>query len=178
MIITKTQLPAHSILKTNGVKYDYVDSYQGQFLDESRKIEILEIGKSFFSSSPKWIDTLFEFRNKVVGILGLKTSGNEVDRQEMLANFRCEKGEQLGLFRVYEKTTNEIILGEDDKHLNFRVSLFLEEGTSDMKHRILTISTAVTFNHWFGRIYFLPVRPFHSLIVPTMLKGIIHNIEK
>ena len=42
----------------------------------------------------------------------------------------------------------------------------------------LTISTTVEYNNWFGKLYFFPVRPFHKLIVPAMLKGIIKKLEK
>ncbi|MDD2793674.1 MAG: DUF2867 domain-containing protein [Sediminibacterium sp.] len=112
------------------------------------------------------------------GLFGLKTSGKITDRQKMLDNFKCEKGEQLGLFKIFDKTADEIILGEDDKHLNFRVSLFIDKQAEKRTDINLIISTTVKFNNWFGRIYFLPVRPFHKLIVPTMLKGIIKNIEQ
>lgn len=71
---------------------------------------------------------------------------------------------------VIEKNENEIILGEDDKHLDFMISLLLSE---EGKH--LTISTTVIFKNWFGKIYFLPFKPFHKFIVPTMLKALIRN---
>jgi len=178
MTITKTEIPKNSLLKTNNMTYDYIDSFQGQFIDKFQNIGTTEIGKSFFSSGPKWIDKLFEFRNNLVGLFGLKTSGKINDRQKMLKDFKCEKGEQIGLFKVFEKTTDEIVLGEDDKHLNFRVSLFIDKQNDSKTDKKLIISTTVKFNNWFGRLYFLPVRPFHKLIVPTMLKGIIKNIEQ
>ncbi|AYZ35431.1 DUF2867 domain-containing protein [Chryseobacterium indologenes] len=34
-----------------------------------------------------------------------------------------------------------------------------------------------TFHNWTGVLYFLPVRPFHKLIVPAMLKNIIGQLE-
>jgi hypothetical protein len=114
----------------------------------------------------------------LVGLFGLKTSGNVTDRDKILENFKGEKGEQIGLFKVFEKTEDEIILGEDDKHLNFRVSLFIDSQNENKTDKNLIISTTVKFNNWFGRLYFIPVRPFHKLIVPTMLKGIIKNIEQ
>lgn len=160
------------------MNYDYIDSFQGQFIDKFQNIGTTEIGKSFFSSGPKWIDKLFAFRNKLAGLLGLKTSGKITDRQKMLDNFKCEKGEQIGLFKVFDKTDDEIILGEDDKHLNFRVSLFIDKQNENKAGKNLIISTTVKFNNWFGRLYFLPVRPFHKLIVPTMLKEMIKNIEQ
>ena len=178
MIITKTEIPENSLLNTHNMTYDYIDSFQGQFVDKFQKIEITQIGKSFFSSGPKWIDKLFTFRNNLVGLFGLKTSGKISDRQKMLDNFKGEKGERIGLFKVFDKTDDEIILGEDDKHLNFRVSLFIDKQNENKTDKKLIISTTVKFNNWFGRLYFLPVRPFHKLIVPTILKGIIKNIEK
>jgi len=178
MTISKSEIPETSILRTNNMAYDYIDSFQGKFIDKFQNIGTTEIGKSFFASGPKWIDKLFEFRNRLVGIFGLKTSEKITDKQKMLDNFKCEKGEQIGLFKVFDKTDDEIILGEDDKHLNFRVSLFIEKQNRNKTDKKLIVSTTVKFNNWFGRLYFLPVRPFHKLIVPTMLKGIIKNIEQ
>jgi hypothetical protein len=177
MRIVKTTLPNNSILNTSHKKYDYVDSFQGILNDIENNITSVDIGKAFFSSGPKWVGKLFNLRNKIVSVFGLKTSGNIVDRQQQLENFKCEPGEQLGLFKVFNKTGYEVILGEDDKHLNFRVSLFLDNSKTDKTKKDLTISTTVEFNNWFGRLYFLPVRPFHKFIVPTMLKGIIKELE-
>ncbi len=178
MTVKKIELPENSILKKDGKNYDYIDSYQSDFTTTNNNIGITEIGKMFFKSGPKWVGKLFTIRNKIVGLLGLKTAGSINDRQKLLDNFKCEPGEQLGLFKVFSKTNNEIILGEDDKHLNFRVSLFLDQRLNETNKKTLSISTTVEFNNWFGRIYFLPVRPFHKLIVPTMLKGIIKELEK
>ena len=52
-----------------------------------------------------------------------------------------------------------------------------QSNKTDNTKKDLTISTTVEFNNWFGRLYFLPVRPFHKIIVPTMLKGIIKELE-
>lgn len=177
MSISKSTLPVDSILMSGENQYDYIDSYQG-FFRNKKNITSTEIGKAFFMSGPKWIEKLFDFRNKIVGFFGLKISGKISQRQHMLDNFKAEKGEQIGLFKVFDKTENEIILGEDDKHLNFRVSLLLEKQDSEEKKNKIIISTTVKFNNSFGRLYFLPVKPFHKLIVPTMLKAIIKNIEQ
>lgn len=178
MKILKTTLPNNSILNTSHKEYDYVDSFQGVLNDNENKFTSADIGKAFFSSGPKWVGKLFTLRNIVVSIFGLKTSGDITYRENQLENFKCELGEQLGLFKVFAKTENEIILGGDDKHLNFRVSLFLNKKTKETKKKDLIVSTTVEFNNWFGRLYFLPVRPFHKLIVPTMLKGMIRELEK
>ncbi len=178
MTIIKATLPKSSILNTDQKKYDYVDSFRGVLNDDKNKFSTVDIGKAFFSSGPKWVGKLFALRNRIVSIFGLKTPDNVGDLQNKLDNFKCEPGEQLGLFKVFDKRENEIVLGEDDKHLNFRVSLFVEQLHGNEQKKALTITTTVVFNNWFGRLYFLPVRPFHKLIVPTMLKGIIRELEK
>lgn len=178
MNILKVELPKKSLLNTSSEKHDFADSFQAALHDPDRKITSTDIGKSFFTSSPKWVEKLFTFRNKIVSLFGLKTSGKIEDRENQLKNFKCDKGERLGLFKVFDKNENEVILGEDDKHLNFRISLFLADHENDPNKKSLTISTTTQFNNWFGRLYFLPVKPFHKVIVPTMLKGIINNLEK
>ncbi|MEB2777714.1 DUF2867 domain-containing protein [Algoriphagus sp. D3-2-R+10] len=178
MRIVKVTLPGNSVLNSSRKEYDFVDSFQGELNDYDDKFNSVDIGKAFFASGPKWVRELFALRNKLVSIVGLKTSGDSSNREKQLKNFECEPGEQLGLFKVFAKNENEVILGEDDRHLNFRVSLFLERKTNEKAKKNLTISTTVEFNNWFGRLYFLPVRPFHKLIVPTMLRGIINELEK
>ena len=177
MTIIKTILPECSILSGNGKRYDYLDSFQGLFVDKEDKLRPIDISKAFLLSSPKWVDRLFKLRNKIAGLFGLKTSGDIVDRQKASDTFKCEPGEQIGLFKVFGRTDDEVVLGEDDKHLNFRVSLFLDKSKDNKIQKRLTISTTVVFNNWLGRLYFLPVRPFHKIIVPTMLRGIIKHLE-
>jgi Protein of unknown function (DUF2867) len=178
MTILKSNLPEQSALNIANKEYDFIDSFVGVVDDENNSINSRKVGKAFFTSSPEWVDKLFILRNKIVSVFGLKTSGETTDRQKLLDNFTCEKGQQLGLFKVFSQTDNEVIIGEDDKHLNFRISLFIENHTTETTKKNLTISTVAEFNNWFGRLYFLPVKPFHKLIAPTMLKGIIKELEK
>ncbi|WP_345324099.1 DUF2867 domain-containing protein [Candidatus Villigracilis proximus] len=117
---------------------------------------------------------LFTLRNKIVSIIGLKTSGSsEAKHKTVLKDFKGEIGQRVCLFKVFDGNENEIILGEDDKHLNFRVSLLL-----DKKENQLHISTIVKIHNWLGKLYFLPVKPFHKLIVPSMMKGMVNQLTK
>ncbi|MBJ6118033.1 DUF2867 domain-containing protein [Pontibacter sp. BT310] len=174
---TSCKIPDKSILKKDSQLFDYSDSYQGSFSDDEGTIDSTRVGILFFSGKSKVTGLLFAIRNKIVGLFGLKTSGQMSDRQKLLNHFKCEPGEQRGLFRVFEKTENEVVLGEDDKHLNFRVSLFLDRISDDTGKKSLTITTTVKYNNLLGRVYFIFVRPFHKLIVPAMLKGMIKRIE-
>lgn len=91
MNIKKVELPDISILKTERNKYDYIDSYQIEFYDKRNNITSTEIGKSFFANGPQWIDKLFAFRNRIVVIFGLKTTGGISDRQKCSINLTVNK---------------------------------------------------------------------------------------
>ncbi len=118
---------------------------------------------------------LFTLRNKMVSIFGLKTSNDSYNRQEILTNFNFEPNERIGLFKVFNKTENELVVGENDKHLDFRISLL--KVSNDVKKKKIIITTTVNYNNWFGKLYFLPVKPFHKLIVPVMLKSLIRALK-
>jgi hypothetical protein len=157
--------------------FHYIDSYQSLFLAKDENIDITMIGRLFVSSGPKWIDSLLIVRNKIVGIFGLKTSGQLPDAQQQLNSYKFEVGEQLNIFKLFERTENELILGENDKHLNFRVSLLLEKLGNGINERKLSLTTTVKYNNLFGRIYFLPVKPIHNIIVKISIKEIIRKLE-
>ena len=173
MIIKKKTLPNKSKLKIVESSFDYMDSFGCAFSDKENKIYFPEISEAFLKSKSKWVSALMKLRNKIVKPLGLKTS-EKVDDKE-IQNLKCEKGKRYGIFKVIDKSENEVILGENDKHLNFRISILLDNPTKDTK--ILTISSIVRFNNWYGRLYFMTIKPFHNIIVPNFLKGILDQIE-
>lgn len=104
---------------------------------------------------PKSVALLMGARNLAMKPFGLKTG--ELD----------ESGENE-VFKPLDRTDSELLVGTDDRHLNFRGNLVteVEEG-----RLTLTIGTVVRFNNRFGRAYFVPVRPMHAhVIVPMMLR--------
>ena len=173
MRVVKVNLPEKSIL--SNMQFDYFDCYQGR-ITNTENITVVDVCKSFFSTAPNWVEQLFFLRNKIVSVFGLKVPNSIKNKKTVLEEFKGNEGEQLGLFKVQERRENEIILGENDKHLNFKVSILLEKLKANNKS--ITISTVVVFNNWFGKLYFFPVKPFHKLIVPIMLKSILKDLEK
>lgn len=168
MKITKTNLPETSLLKN--IPSDYIDSYSADI--NTKPLTIEQVGKSFFLASPEWINGLLLLRDRIVGMFGLKTGTDASNKEKIIANFKCEIGENVALFKVFDKNENEVLFGENDKHLDFRVSLFL-----DRQKDTLTVSTLVKFNNWTGRLYFLPVLPFHKIIVPVIARGIVKRLQ-
>ncbi len=112
---------------------------------------------------------MLHFRNALARPFGLKT---EFDAVPPLNHEILQVGDQVGIFKVFGRTDEEVLMGENDKHLDFRVSVRLEqEGSTQWA----VVSTVVHFKNWFGRLYFTPVKPFHRLIVPAMMRSGLEN---
>lgn len=89
---------------------------------------------------PPWADALLRLRNTLVRPFGLKTG--EPDRP---------------IFPICHETEEEIILGTDDRHLDFRIGLIRQGGR-------IYMSTWVRPHNLWGRAYLRAVMPFHILI--------------
>ncbi|MFN3172162.1 MAG: DUF2867 domain-containing protein [Hyphomicrobiales bacterium] len=116
--------------------------------------------RTIMDSLPGWARGLMGMRDKVVGPLGLKTG------KAMKAGPDVEC---VGFFPVIEKSPQRILLGEDDRHLNFRVAVDLH--TDDTGQRV-RLSTLVKRNNVMGTAYLAAIMPFHKLIAKAMLRSI------
>ena len=147
-VTIRTVIPENSVISNGFDRIDYFDTYCAvkSTGDSAEKIaaEIFKL--------PKWVNGLMNIRNSIAAIFGLKS------------NKKAREG-QTTYFTVIEKNENEIVMGENDKHLNFRVSVFLDRANS-----LIYLTTLVHFNNFLGRAYFFPVKPFHKIIVKSILK--------
>jgi len=164
--IQRTGIPEHSMAKTYFSKPDYADSYRMR-LPDNCYAGIDEVNQKLFSAGPDWGDVLMKIRDAIVGPFGLKTMKDLHPEKE--AGTR----EKAGLFPVIKKTMNEVLMGEEDKHLSFCLSIYLED---DGNARYVTATTIVKYNNWFGRFYFIFVRPVHQLLVPSTMRRNYKNL--
>ncbi len=160
--VTSVPLPTSSSLCNPSAPYDYADSYSAVLPDSS--MTATDAAWEFFGQAPRWVGTLMRMRNSLVSLFGLKTGRGEqsVERRALAP------GQKVGLFRIYSASPTEVILGEDDRHLNFRVSVLVEPGDQGKKN--LVVSTVVHYQNRWGQMYFFFVRPFHRIIVPAMFR--------
>ena len=78
--------------------------------------------------------------------------------------------QQRGIFKVQQRHANEIIIGEDDSHLNFRISILRAGNADDAGAQTVTVSTAVETHNALGRAYMFVVKPFHRIIARSMVQ--------
>ncbi|UZE22069.1 DUF2867 domain-containing protein [Pseudomonas sp. B21-056] len=96
--------------------------------------------------------------------------------RDIVACFSLKTAKQLatlanrvGIFKVYSTNQTEIVLGEDDKHLDFRISILCAEEAEQEGSRQLVFSTVVQCRKRLGRAYILMIAPFHRLVVKASL---------
>jgi hypothetical protein len=116
------------------------------------------------SQQPAWIGWLTDVRDAIVAGFGLKTARH-------LATLSGEgKADRIGIFRVYGRSDTELVLGEDDKHLDFRLSVLCDPPASPTLGGRLTLSTVVHCHNLLGRAYIAVIAPFHRLVVKASLR--------
>ena len=160
--VSKTELPNSSVSKQFIGEVNYVDAYKVELSDSNQTIE--QIYLAIFNHTPKWVNFLMSLRNKIVGLFGLDTGNGETLKEVK----SIAVGDTQGMFKIFEIQPNEVIVGADDKHLDFRASVLKE-------NKMLFMSTLVHYNSTFGKLYFFIVKPFHKVIVKAMLKNAIKN---
>mgnify|MGYP005995435871 CR=1 FL=1 len=143
--VIKTPLPQSSHLWSLVQTGDFIDGYAVR--SDLSPSEAAKIGLSM----PNWTKALMGLRNAIVKPLGLKTDTSDTGPK--------------AIFPITHETSDELILGTDDSHLNFRIAVKRE---GEMIH----MATWVHRNNALGRAYLAVIMPFHVLIVRDCMKRI------
>ncbi|MGE3346735.1 MAG: DUF2867 domain-containing protein [Ramlibacter sp.] len=122
------------------------------------------LARFIFAQQAPWVSGLMKMRDALVSPFGLKTAKQLTAQPEGAASPR------VGIFRIYSKAADEILLGEDDRHLDFRVSVHCSGAAAPGGPRQLTVSTVVHCHNALGRSYILLIAPFHRRVVQSMLE--------
>jgi hypothetical protein len=162
MKVKKSTIPSGSLTE-NYLPTDYSDVY-ACVTDTPKEIIPDDIMINFWTAFPRWINTLFKLRDFLVKFVGLK--GSDSDNVKELE--KCIRaGETYDFVSVPAKSGNETVLLLSDKHLSAYVSLHVE---SKEERKTISAITLVNLKNKLGRVYFFFIRPFHGLIVKTLLK--------
>ncbi|NBB48329.1 DUF2867 domain-containing protein [Rhizobium sp. CRIBSB] len=134
---------------------DWADSYSVRL--DRKDLVPMEVASELMGRAPRWVGVLLKIRNRIVGLFGLKSAELELTDQD-----------RIGGFPVLTHDDRHVLLGFNDKHLDFRIVVAVEaEGNG---HQHISLTTLVKRHNLFGRFYILVVTPFHKLIVKTFLK--------
>ncbi|MFB0633163.1 DUF2867 domain-containing protein [Streptomyces sp. AB3(2024)] len=140
--------------------YDHVDAVA---VDLPPGTNAEGFARLLMSNRPRWTGRLMAVRDRLVAPFGLR-----VQERAPAQDTRIEPGGGKGPFRVLEVREDEILCGDDDKHLDFRAS-FAVRPRADGPGLEGVCTTVVRFNRPVGRLYFRLIEPFHHLIVASMI---------
>lgn len=116
-----------------------------------------------FENQAGWAKALMGMRDAIMSVFGVKTA-SEMQRMPQGSSIA-----RVGFFRIYSKSDKEIVLGEDDSHLDFRLSVLIRHTNVHAPGAELVITTVVHCHNLLGRTYLAVIKPFHKLIVRTTL---------
>lgn len=127
---------------------DWCDAFQVRLPDGSSRDPGCWRRALFGGSRPQRRVSLLTVRDQLVRPLGLKRSSRSGSAR----------------FPVVARSDDEVVVGLDDRHLDFRTSLTVVTDTEHGAH--LLVTTAVRRHNLLGKCYFGLVRVPHRLLVP------------
>ncbi|MFO1110720.1 MAG: DUF2867 domain-containing protein [Bradyrhizobium sp.] len=155
--VRRTTPPPESVVAGWYEKASLLESFSVD-LSSSKQSSIRVLAIQTVGNSPTWFKVLNAVRDAMVKPFGVKTSG------EVRAS-RAEN-ERVDFFPVQWEGNDEIVLGEDDRHLDFRLSLLRRDSPTGTQ---LIATTVVHSHNAFGLTYLNLIRPFHYLVIRSWL---------
>lgn len=144
--VQKVQVPDDSDVLTAFPLIDYADAFQ-VCLPPGFKGDIEYVVNSVATSMmPSWLQ---------------KRPGGTADIP------RLQPGSTVGHWPVHSRTRNEIVLGLDRSFIDLRLSVLVRD---EADCRSVTASTVARYNNWIGRIYFIPVRYGHQIVLADTMR--------
>lgn len=143
--------PARSALLSGALdRVDYADAFA---IERRRNVsdDPQAWVDAVFNDPPAWVTALMGLRDRLVQVAGIERSTPDT-------------------FAVIARDDDEVVLGSDAGHLNFRASIRRE-----VESTLLT--TTVQLHNRRGRAYFALIRPFHALVVRAMLNRAAGRVE-
>ena len=146
---------------------------QADYVDEkcaNGAVSLREFIATMLSHQPAWITFLFRVRSILVRLIGLRHKGIPRSRKLKPETLPMQPGGRAAFFTVCAADEERYWIGEaTDKHLNGAIAVVVEErGEGQRCFHVLTI---VHYNKFSGPLYFNLIRPFHHLVVGSMVQA-------
>ena len=149
--VRSVPLPTTSALAASYRGADLADAY-AIALPEDCTSDIAALAKAARATQAPWVNALLGLRDAIMAPFGVKTS-RQLGRRG---------AGRVGIFPVWSTSVDEIILGEDDTHLDFRASVLRRPAKTGSE---LVVTTVVHCHNMLGRTYLAMITPFHILVV-------------
>ncbi|GFZ50297.1 hypothetical protein JCM24511_08053 [Saitozyma sp. JCM 24511] len=163
--VTSCAPPRNTLLRPRMSSATFVDSYVVR-LSHAHGISTRRLTELALTPAPAWLNFLLQLRDTLVSPFGVKTTAAIRDT--------ASSERRIDYFPITDETADEVVVGEDDRHLNFRASFLRSEAQG---HVDMYATTVVHCNNLFGRVYLLAITPFHNLVVRCALARLKDKID-
>jgi hypothetical protein len=123
--------------------YQFADAYK---VPAIHRVDAIEATRMAFAQGPRWVRGLMGMRNRLGLLVGLRPAPSSG-------------------FPVVRQSPDQVVLGFDDKHLDFRIVVEVAGGFA-------IVTTVVRWHNAWGRAYLAAVMPFHRAIAARMIEGV------
>ncbi len=137
---------------------DWADCYQLPV--RGPRLAASDAARMALAHFPGWIQGLMRLRNFAARFAGLKLSTHHWPAGT----------EMIGIFPVVSRSDSEVVLGFDDRHLDFRIVIDVSDRGDGSQ--VVSAMTLVNRKILLGRIYIAVITPFHKLVVASMLANV------
>jgi hypothetical protein len=185
--VTPLNAPAEGSLLSEAFAetgFDHEDTFEvildaEQVPDIEAPALLAQMLDSFMKDPPKGVTYLMKLRNTLVGPLGLRTSPLGCPVSSLLSKEQCQLFDYR--FPVLAQTRaenfSEVLMGADDKHLQFRSVASVEKRNDGAV--AFRLGTRVKCINGFGIFYLWTIDPVHRhYITPTMLRRAVSNVMR
>lgn len=164
MTVVKCGFPGHSALDGSMVAAAFFhDSYRAPL--SKGQASMADIFFNLFGHHPGWVKRLLMLRNRIAAPFGLDVP-KAADIIKPVQKARYQVGDIIGPWPIFSLSDDELIVGRDNKHLDFRLSLLRDQGEGTAS---VTVSTVCDVHNLAGKAYLFFIIPFHKWGVKQMM---------
>ena len=121
------------------------------------------------SYHPIWLKFLYGIRYYFVRLLGMKQEGMPEPFQLKVHDVSMIPGEWVTFFQVFQAKEDSYWVAEaSDKHLTAYLAIVADDSKPKRQFHLATV---VKYKHWTGPVYFNVIRPFHHIVVRSMMRA-------
>lgn len=153
--------PPESQLASTYASSQLTDAFAITLADDA-PADAMTLARAALEDPPGWFVTALRLRDALVTPFGLKTA------HAMQRELERNGTPHIGFFRVISSSPTEVVLGENDRHLDFRISILIRPRAGSPRREAVA-TTVVNCHNLLGRSYLALILPGHVLVVRSIL---------
>jgi hypothetical protein len=125
--------------------------------------DIDQLARAVLGNPSWWFRALLACRDVLVAPFGVKTSA------QLRAQLQEAAAPHIDFFPVVSCTSDEVVIGADDRHLDFRTAVLIRRSAAGERCKLI-VTTVVHSHNRLGHMYLLVIAPFHWLVMRANLQ--------